>query len=79
MVADLAAKLREPALAQSSPLILLERGGQRTPFFFCSSRGRYDFAIPRARAQTGHAEAVLRTSVSSVFLKGIRCRPIFPI
>jgi amino acid adenylation domain-containing protein len=33
-VADLAAKLREPALAQSSPLILLERGGQHTPFFF---------------------------------------------
>jgi len=33
-VADLAAKLREPALTQSSPLILLERGGERTPFFF---------------------------------------------
>ena len=33
-VAELAAKLREPALTQSSPLILLERGGQRTPFFF---------------------------------------------
>src|SRR5579859_6460059 len=33
-VADLAAKLQEPALAQSSPLILLERGGQGTPFFF---------------------------------------------
>jgi amino acid adenylation domain-containing protein len=33
-VTDLAAKLREPALTQSSPLILLERGGQRTPFFF---------------------------------------------
>jgi amino acid adenylation domain-containing protein len=33
-VADLTAKLREPALTQSSPLILLERGGQRTPFFF---------------------------------------------
>jgi amino acid adenylation domain-containing protein len=33
-VADLAAKLREPALAQSSPLILLEPGGQGAPFFF---------------------------------------------
>ena len=33
-VADLAAKLRQPAPAQSSPLILLERGGQSTPFFF---------------------------------------------
>ena len=33
-VADLAARLREPALAQSSPLILLEPGGQGTPFFF---------------------------------------------
>jgi thioesterase domain-containing protein len=33
-VADLAAKLRAPALTQSSPLILLERGGQGTPFFF---------------------------------------------
>jgi thioesterase domain-containing protein len=33
-IADLACKLREPALPQSSPLILLERGGQRTPFFF---------------------------------------------
>jgi len=33
-VADLAARLREPSLMQSSPLVLLERGGERTPFFF---------------------------------------------
>ncbi|HEX6881168.1 MAG TPA: thioesterase domain-containing protein, partial [Terriglobales bacterium] len=33
-VADLAVKLREPASEQSSPLILLERGGPGTPFFF---------------------------------------------
>ena len=33
-VAELAAKLREPALPQTSPLILLERGGQSTPLFF---------------------------------------------
>jgi len=33
-VADLAARLREPALTHSSPLILLEPGGQGTPFFF---------------------------------------------
>ncbi|HET9803512.1 MAG TPA: alpha/beta fold hydrolase, partial [Candidatus Acidoferrum sp.] len=33
-VADLAARLREPELTRSSPLILLERGGERTPFFF---------------------------------------------
>jgi amino acid adenylation domain-containing protein len=33
-VADLAAKLRQPVPTQSSPLILLERGGQGTPFFF---------------------------------------------
>jgi amino acid adenylation domain-containing protein len=33
-VADLAAKLREPAPEQSSPLVLLERGGPSTPFFF---------------------------------------------
>ena len=33
-VADLAAMLREPALTQSSPLVLLERGGQQMPFFF---------------------------------------------
>jgi thioesterase domain-containing protein/acyl carrier protein len=33
-VADLAARLREPSLTQSSPLVLLERGGERTPFFF---------------------------------------------
>jgi thioesterase domain-containing protein/acyl carrier protein len=33
-VADLAARLREPSLTQSSPLILLERGAERTPFFF---------------------------------------------
>jgi len=33
-VADLAAKLREPAAEQSSPLVLLERGGPGTPFFF---------------------------------------------
>ncbi|HZI49810.1 MAG TPA: thioesterase domain-containing protein, partial [Pyrinomonadaceae bacterium] len=33
-VADLAARLRQPALTQNSPLVLLERGGQDTPFFF---------------------------------------------
>ena len=33
-VADLAARLQEPSLTQSSPLVLLERGGKRTPFFF---------------------------------------------
>jgi amino acid adenylation domain-containing protein len=33
-VADLAARLREPRPMQSSPLVLLERGGERTPFFF---------------------------------------------
>jgi amino acid adenylation domain-containing protein len=33
-VADIAARLREPSLTQSSPLILLERGGERAPFFF---------------------------------------------
>ena len=33
-VADLAAKLREPAPEQGSPLVLLERGGPSTPFFF---------------------------------------------
>jgi thioesterase domain-containing protein/acyl carrier protein len=33
-VVELAARLREPELTQSSPLVLLERGGQRTPFFF---------------------------------------------
>jgi thioesterase domain-containing protein/acyl carrier protein len=33
-VADLAAKLREPAPMQTSPLILLERGGHGAPFFF---------------------------------------------
>jgi amino acid adenylation domain-containing protein len=33
-IADLAARLREPALAQGSPLVLLARGGERTPFFF---------------------------------------------
>ncbi|MFL6313358.1 MAG: amino acid adenylation domain-containing protein [Terriglobales bacterium] len=33
-VADLAAMLREPSPMQSSPLILLERGGECTPFFF---------------------------------------------
>jgi amino acid adenylation domain-containing protein len=33
-VADLAARLREPSLTQGSPLILLERGGEHTPFFF---------------------------------------------
>jgi amino acid adenylation domain-containing protein len=33
-VADLAARLREPELTQSSPLVLLAPGGERTPFFF---------------------------------------------
>ena len=33
-VAGLAGMLREPALTQSSPLVLLERGGQQTPIFF---------------------------------------------
>jgi amino acid adenylation domain-containing protein len=33
-VADLAARLREPSLTQSSPLVLLAPGGERTPFFF---------------------------------------------
>jgi amino acid adenylation domain-containing protein len=33
-VADLTARLREPSPMQGSPLILLERGGERTPFFF---------------------------------------------
>jgi amino acid adenylation domain-containing protein len=33
-VADIAVRLREPALTHSSPLILLEPGGQGTPFFF---------------------------------------------
>jgi amino acid adenylation domain-containing protein len=33
-VADLAARLLKPELARSSPLVLLEHGGQGTPFFF---------------------------------------------
>ena len=33
-VAELAARLRDPVPAPSSPLVLLEGGGQRTPFFF---------------------------------------------
>jgi amino acid adenylation domain-containing protein len=33
-VADLASRLREPSLTQSSPLVLLEPGGERMPFFF---------------------------------------------
>jgi thioesterase domain-containing protein/acyl carrier protein len=33
-VTDLAVRLREPSLRQSSPLILLAPGGERTPFFF---------------------------------------------
>jgi amino acid adenylation domain-containing protein len=33
-VADLAVRLRKPELTQSSPLVLLAPGGERTPFFF---------------------------------------------
>jgi amino acid adenylation domain-containing protein len=33
-VTDLAVRLREPSQRQSSPLILLAPGGERTPFFF---------------------------------------------
>jgi amino acid adenylation domain-containing protein len=33
-VAELATKLRDPACVQSSPLVLLEQGGELAPFFF---------------------------------------------